>query len=164
MTRRAVAVLVLVATSMLIGGPAAATSGWDPNDQPGRIDLRWAGAYRPDRDTVRLGIRVWDPVFRADVTPKHAIEVSMNPYAQDADAFIVPRPGGGWVARFYDDGVKPPLFHARVSHPSATLFRLWLPAHWAKGQPITVFGINQMGGRYLMDRIDVVAPGTIGAA
>lgn len=45
-----------------------------------------------------------------------------------------------------------------MSHPGATLFRLWLPARWARGEPIIVWGINQMGGDYVIDAIDVVAP------
>jgi hypothetical protein len=133
---------------------SAAATAWDPNDMPGRFDLRWTGAYRQDADTIRLGIRLWHPVRRADFDQRHYVLVSLNPFEQDADAAIWPRPGGGWRARFFDDGSPPALFHARVTHPSGTLFRLWMPAEWTGGQAITASTLGGGG----TDTIAIVAP------
>jgi len=152
-------VLALLGASLLmLTGPATADTGWDPDDQRGPLDLRWAGAYRESADTVRVGIRLWDPVFRGDIGPKHTLMLSMNPHQRDADGFVIPRKGGGWVARFYDDGYPSPLFRARVAHPSGTLFRLWLPAYWAKGEPIAVVTTDLSGGHSRWDQINLVAP------
>ena len=104
--------------------------------------------------TIRLGIRVWRPVHRSDFDLRHGILVRMNPFGQDADAWVRPREGGGWMARFYDDGVSRALFHARVSHPVGTLFQLWLPASWARGQAITIQSVSPRGD----DALELTAP------
>jgi hypothetical protein len=134
-------VLVAFAVTTLLASAvpaAAATTAWDPHDMRGRFDLRWVGVYRQDADTIRLGIRLWHPIRRWNFDQTHGIVVSLNPFDQDADAWVHPGDGGGWVARFYDEGVPPPLFHARVTHPRGTLFRLFLPAEWVTGEEITV--------------------------
>jgi hypothetical protein len=120
-----------------LAAPATAeTTGLDRDDQPAGapFDLRWVGAYRQDADTVRVGISFWDPVRRSDFN-EGGIWLSMNPSPPDcpactfdADGAILPREGGGWVARLYDDGYANPIIRATVRHPDPHLFQVLLPA------------------------------------
>jgi hypothetical protein len=152
--------LVVGAILAMTAGPAiAATTGWDPRDQPqrGPFDLRWAGAYRQDADTIRVGISLWDPVRRWDFDGEHLLGVDMNPRvcSCDSEGSIQPLEAGGWVARFTDEGS--PQFTARVRHPNPTLFQILIPAEWAAGEPINVLALYY--GEYeAEDRIALVAP------
>jgi hypothetical protein len=149
-------VLAIVGAMLLTAtGPASATTGWDPQDQKGVFDLRWAGAYQQDAQTIRVGIRLWHPLLRTHFLdhPQQYLELSMNPTSPsgvvyDWDGYVHPRTGGGWVAIFSYQGED--RQKVRVTHPSGTLFRVFLDASWASGEQIAVMTNG--------DAIDLVAP------
>lgn len=126
MSSRSRLIALSVGIALCLGGasPALAeTSDWDPDDRPGKLDLRWGGLHVEDRDTVRLGISLWNRVY-----PRHLrsgedrIMVSIG--ALDLSGMITPT-RHGWALWFTYQGAYW-AEKAKVDHPRPTLFRVWL--------------------------------------
>lgn len=152
--------LLLLLLVTLCPAAQAATSLWDPDDQPGVLDLRWAGLYLEDAHTVRLGISLWSPVTRAQLADRDTRSLRVSIPSIDVSADIVPRSGGGWSAQFwYQDAYVE--FTAKATHPKPRLFRLWFDAKWLLSVPepgvsnyVEVQTVERFDGK---DRYDVLS-------
>ena len=142
MHRRGALLSVLLSLSFvfsLVSPAHAASTGWDPNDVDGRLDLRWVGVYQQDAGTARVAITLWDPVRNWMLPfPRHWRQLLI--YSTGIAA--VPIYGNGyiffdaeenrWVMDWIDAGSA---FGGRyrVAHPNPYLFQVWVPAEWASG-------------------------------
>ena len=144
MDRRRTLLSILLSLSFVISlvSPAqAASTGWDPNDVDGRLDLRWVGVYRQDADTVRVAITLWDPV-RDWSLPRP--DYWRQLYIVSSGFFEVRHYGQGyiyfsaklnrWVIEWIDTGSGQPFRHPfPATHPNPYLFQAYLPADYATG-------------------------------
>lgn len=130
-------VLSLSFVVSLVSPAHAASTGWDPNDMDGRMDLRWVGVYRQDADTVRIGITFWNPVrqwmlpdpFRSPrrliVWSDGYLEASI--YGQGYIYFSTEK--DRWLIEWIDAGSGMPFPRSfPVAHPTPYLFQAYLPA------------------------------------
>ncbi len=143
MNRRGALLSIMLSLSFvvsLVSSAHAASTGWDPNDVGGRLDLRWVGVYQQDADTVRIGITLWDPV-RAEMLPRPDYRRELyvlsqgffnaGIYGQGYIFFSADR--GRWVMEWIDGGSSGLVARFPVDHPNANMFRVWLPAENATG-------------------------------
>jgi hypothetical protein len=130
--------------------PASAVStGWDPDDQSGVIDLRWVGVVRIDADTVRITITTWDPVRGWVLKPpqvslRHAIYIMSKGYRRAnfyGEGYVHLLRPGHWRVTWYDGGSQGVVAHFRATHPTPTTFQVFLPA--AHLTAISVHACNQ---------------------
>ena len=56
------AVLISLASVLLVPTPATAGSAWDPNDAGYRLDIRWVGVYQESDGRLRVTVVFYDPV------------------------------------------------------------------------------------------------------
>jgi hypothetical protein len=151
MHRRGTLLSIAVSLSFVVSlvSPArAATTGWDPNDVSGRLDLRWVGVDRQDADTVRVAITFWDPVRDWMLPrPDHWRQLyifswgfqAANTHGQGYIFFSAE--ANRWLIEWIDSGSGAPFRHPfPATHPNPYLFQVYIPAANATG--IAVFSCD----------------------
>lgn len=126
MRARSMLVVSTIVVACCLAPPALATrSDWDPDDRPGKLDLRWGGLFVEDRGTVRLGISLWNRVYPRHLRSEEDRLTIAFPY-HDLGGRIRPTPTGWslWLSyqgAYWDRRLK-------VDHPKPRLFRVWIDA------------------------------------